>query len=110
MVECDLAKVEVAGSNPVSRSITCRGDPCTPNGRSSPRGSQAHPALSAPAALALGGAAIFYQSLALLGYLSLFVLITHVFVMWYEEPTLHRNFGEEYDVCWQQVRRWWPTF
>ena len=26
MVECDLAKVEVAGSNPVSRSIICYSD------------------------------------------------------------------------------------
>jgi hypothetical protein len=31
VVECDLAKVEVAGSNPVSRSIfQIVGDPCTP--------------------------------------------------------------------------------
>ena len=32
MVECDLAKVEVAGSNPVSRSILYRRGPCTPAG------------------------------------------------------------------------------
>ena len=30
MVECDLAKVEVAGSNPVSRSTFIVGTPVTP--------------------------------------------------------------------------------
>ena len=30
VVECDLAKVEVAGSNPVSRSKIYRRGPCTP--------------------------------------------------------------------------------
>ena len=32
MVECDLAKVEVAGSTPVSRSIVSRGCPTHPRG------------------------------------------------------------------------------
>jgi len=60
------------------------------------------------ASLALGGAALFYHSLALLGYTGLFLLVSHLFAVWYEEPTLRRTFGNEYDDYCQRVRRWWP--
>jgi protein-S-isoprenylcysteine O-methyltransferase Ste14 len=40
------------------------------------------------AALALAGAARFYQSWALLGYCAAFVLVMHLFVVVYEEPAL----------------------
>jgi protein-S-isoprenylcysteine O-methyltransferase Ste14 len=40
------------------------------------------------AALALLGAALFYQSWALLAYCVAFALVTHLFVVAYEEPTL----------------------
>jgi protein-S-isoprenylcysteine O-methyltransferase Ste14 len=60
------------------------------------------------AGLALGGAALYYQSFALLGYTGLFLLITHVFVVLYEEPTLRRSFGQEYDAYCLRVRRWRP--
>lgn len=60
------------------------------------------------AGLALGGAALFYQALALLGYVVLFLLLTHLFVVFYEEPTLRRSFGQQYDAYCEQVRRWWP--
>jgi len=60
------------------------------------------------ATTALAGAALFYQSAALAGYVAAFLLITHVFVMWYEEPTLRTTFGAEYDRYCRQVRRWWP--
>jgi protein-S-isoprenylcysteine O-methyltransferase Ste14 len=43
------------------------------------------------AGLALAGAALFYQSIALLGYAGLFLVITHLFVVLYEEPTLRRK-------------------
>ncbi len=59
-------------------------------------------------ALALAGAALFYRSAALLGFTALFVLGIHVMVVWYEEPTLRRMFGEEYEVYCRRVRRWWP--
>ncbi len=62
------------------------------------------------AAVALGGAALFYGSLPLLGYLALFVLVTHVFVVAYEEPTLRRLFGVEYEDYCRRVRRWRPTW
>lgn len=60
------------------------------------------------AALAVGGAALFYESLPLLGYAGLFVLACHLFVLWYEEPTLRQTFGEEYEAYCRKVRRWWP--
>ena len=61
------------------------------------------------AGLALAGAALFYGSWPLLGYAGFFLLATHVFVMWYEEPTLRRTFGAEYEAYCRQVRRWWPS-
>jgi protein-S-isoprenylcysteine O-methyltransferase Ste14 len=60
------------------------------------------------AAIALGGAALFYRSAALAGYTGAFFLITHVFVMLYEEPTLRATFGSEYDDYRSRVKRWWP--
>src|SRR5207249_6482843 len=61
------------------------------------------------AGLALAGAALFYGSLPLLGYTGLFFLATHLFVVCYEEPTLRRTFGQEYEAYHRQVRRWWPS-
>ena len=60
------------------------------------------------AGLALAGAALFYQSWPLAGYTGLFLVATHLFVVWYEEPTLLRTFGEEYETYCGRVRRWWP--
>ena len=60
------------------------------------------------AGLALGGAALFYQSLPLLIYGGAFLLVSHLFVVAYEEPTLRRTFGPDYETYCQRVRRWWP--
>jgi protein-S-isoprenylcysteine O-methyltransferase Ste14 len=60
------------------------------------------------AALALSGAAVFYLSIPLLGYVGLFLLATHGFVVWYEEPTLARLFGGDYQSYCGRVRRWLP--
>lgn len=60
------------------------------------------------AALALAGAALFYESLPLLAYICLFVVVTHLFVIVYEEPALKRTFGPEYEAYCHHVRRWWP--
>ncbi len=60
------------------------------------------------AGLALASAALFYESLPLLAYAGLFFLATHVFVVLYEEPTLRRTFGPEYEAYCRQVSRWWP--
>jgi len=60
------------------------------------------------ASLALTGAALFYPSLALLAYAGLFLLATHLFVIWYEEPTLKRTFRGEYEAYCRGVRRRLP--
>ncbi len=60
------------------------------------------------AGLALAGAALLYQSVALLGYVMAFLLITHLFVVAYEEPTLRRTFGKDYEAYCATTGRWWP--
>lgn len=60
------------------------------------------------AGLALAGAALFYESAPLLLYLGIFLLATHLFVVFYYEPTLRRTFGEEYAAYCHRVRRWRP--
>jgi protein-S-isoprenylcysteine O-methyltransferase Ste14 len=60
------------------------------------------------ATLAVAGAALFYKSIPLLGYAGLFGLITHVIVVLYEEPTLRRTFGNDYEAYRARVGRWWP--
>ncbi|MGA8103031.1 MAG: isoprenylcysteine carboxylmethyltransferase family protein [Candidatus Acidiferrales bacterium] len=60
------------------------------------------------ATLALGGAALFYESVPLLAYGAIFLLACHLFVVWYEEPTLQRTFGPGYEAYCHRVRRWWP--
>jgi protein-S-isoprenylcysteine O-methyltransferase Ste14 len=60
------------------------------------------------AAAAVLGAAIFYRSSALLLYVGAFLLVTHLFVVGYEEPTLQRMFGPEYTLYRGNVGRWWP--
>ena len=60
------------------------------------------------AVLALAGAALCYQSIPLLCYAGLFGLIMHGFVVVYEEPTLRRTFGSDYEAYCGQVGRWWP--
>ena len=60
------------------------------------------------AGLALAGAALFYRSIPLLGYAGLFLLITHVFVVVYEEPTLRQTFERDYDAYCRRTGRWWP--
>src|SRR5574341_764227 len=61
------------------------------------------------AGLALIGATLFYESLPLLGYAGVFFLAAHLFVVWYEEPTLRRTFGQEYAAYCGRVRRRLPN-
>ena len=60
------------------------------------------------AGLALAGAALYYGSRSLVWYTALFLVATHLFVVWYEEPALRRTFGQEYAAYCQRVGRWWP--
>jgi protein-S-isoprenylcysteine O-methyltransferase Ste14 len=61
------------------------------------------------AGLALAGVALFYGSLVLLGFTCGFFLAAHLFVLWYEEPTLRRTFGQEYEAYCRRVQRWRPS-
>jgi protein-S-isoprenylcysteine O-methyltransferase Ste14 len=60
------------------------------------------------AALALAGAALFFESKPLAAYAGLFLLATHLFVLLYEEPALRRAFGDDYEAYCRQVGRWLP--
>ncbi len=60
------------------------------------------------AGLALIGAALFYETGALWAYAGGFLLVTHLLVVLYEEPTLRQTFGQEYEEYCRRVRRWWP--
>lgn len=60
------------------------------------------------AVTALLGAALFYESLALAGYALVFLAVAHTFVKRYEEPTLARTFGAEYEAYRARVGRWLP--
>jgi protein-S-isoprenylcysteine O-methyltransferase Ste14 len=58
-------------------------------------------------------ATIFGQALALgqpvlLAYGAAFIAAVATFVHWYEEPTLTRTFGEEYEEYRRAVPGWWP--
>jgi protein-S-isoprenylcysteine O-methyltransferase Ste14 len=35
-------------------------------------------------------------------------LAVHMFIVFYEEPTLRRNFGSNYEEYCRNVSRWWP--
>lgn len=60
------------------------------------------------AGLALAGATLFYESLALLVYLAALAIATHIFIVYYEEPTLNRLFGSAYGAYRSTVNRWLP--
>jgi protein-S-isoprenylcysteine O-methyltransferase Ste14 len=55
----------------------------------------------------LGQALLFGQA-GLVLYAAVFWLVTACFVHWYEEPTLARQFGDEYEVYRRAVPAWWP--
>jgi protein-S-isoprenylcysteine O-methyltransferase Ste14 len=60
------------------------------------------------AGLALAGAALFYRSIRLLAYAALFILVAHLFVVIYEEPTLRQTFDGDYQRYCRRAGRWWP--
>jgi protein-S-isoprenylcysteine O-methyltransferase Ste14 len=45
----------------------------------------------------------------LIAAVSAVALGIHLFVVFYEEPTLRHKFGTEYDQYRQNVSRWWPS-
>ena len=56
--------------------------------------------------LILAGEAIFFQSANLWVYLLLVSITFHLFVIYIEEPRLRKDFGEEYNLYCQKVKRW----
>ncbi len=62
------------------------------------------------AGAALAGAALFYQSAALVAFAAGFLVMAHLFVVFYEEPTLERTFGARYADYRNLVPRWTPTW
>ncbi len=61
------------------------------------------------AGIAMIGAALFYRSWPLIGYSAMLALSSHLFVITYEEPTLSRTFGADYDEYRRRVHRWLPS-
>ena len=58
--------------------------------------------------LVLIGEAMLYASLFVLLYSLFLVAAAHIFVVFYEEPTLRRKFGESYEQYLRSVPRWLP--
>jgi len=61
-------------------------------------------------AAVIGGQAWLFHSPPIAIYMACMLLVAHLFVLFYEEPTLHRQFGEEYDRYRASVPRWIPKF
>ncbi len=57
---------------------------------------------------AITGEALLFQSLALIEYGAAAFVFTYLFVIFYEEPTLRRKFGESYKNYCKEVPRWIP--
>ena len=66
-----------------------------------------NPMYLAVAAVIVGQALLLGQ-LGLLLYPAGFWLIAAAFVRWYEEPTLTRRFGADYEAYRRAVPDWWP--
>jgi protein-S-isoprenylcysteine O-methyltransferase Ste14 len=65
-----------------------------------------------PMYLAVGaiivGQALLFGRPVLLVYAAIFAAAVAAFVHWYEEPTLRRQFGAEYDIYRRAVPAWLP--
>ncbi len=61
-------------------------------------------------ALAILGEAVLFRSFHVVDYAAGMLLTAHIFVVYYEEPTLRRQFGESYEEYRRSVPRWIPRF
>jgi protein-S-isoprenylcysteine O-methyltransferase Ste14 len=60
--------------------------------------------------LMVGGQAALYRSRAILEYGAAAAVFFHLFVLFYEEPALRRQFGEFYEEYCRRTPRWVPGF
>jgi len=56
----------------------------------------------------LFGEALLFALQRLFGYAVIVFVLFYLFVLFYEEPTLRRKFGESYEEYCQAVPRWLP--
>ncbi len=56
----------------------------------------------------VAGQGLRFGHAILLQYAAGLWLLFHLFVVFYEEPTLSRQWGVSYDRYREHVRRWWP--
>ncbi|MFG1705791.1 methyltransferase family protein [Nonomuraea sp. M3C6] len=54
------------------------------------------------------GQAMVFGNAWLLFYVAVMAIPVYSFVHWYEEPTLRRKFGSDYDAYRSHVPGWWP--
>ena len=54
------------------------------------------------------GQALLLGQFGLVAYAAVFLASTMAFVTFYEEPTLRRQFGEQYETYRSAVPGWWP--
>lgn len=58
----------------------------------------------------LFGLGLYLGSVAILLLALLLSCLVHIFVLFYEEPTLMRHFGRSYEEYLRSVRRWIPRW
>lgn len=58
--------------------------------------------------LILVAEAAFFESVALLVYTGAWLVLVNLAIVFYEEPSLQRQFGESYNEYSRTVRRWLP--
>ena len=56
------------------------------------------------------GQGLLLDDIPILAYAALGWLVMHLFVLTYEEPTLRKSFGAEYETVCAHVPRWIPRF
>lgn len=56
--------------------------------------------------ITLVGEALLFDSVPLAVWTAVVAVVVHLFVVLYEEPTLHRQFGDPYDAYRATVPRW----
>lgn len=60
--------------------------------------------------LCIGGQALLYNSIRVLWYGIVCWLVSHTWIIGYEEPHLAKKYGEEYKQYCDRVPRWRPRF